>query len=410
MQFPTRIKPCLKAIAAAALLTPLGLWLLVHGWPQRHLYYRNYRFNPIEARRLAAYPQAMLAYGDEAWQNLRLDEATGFYRQAAVHDVMNMDAWLRLARTEAARGQTEEARAILAFVTAIAGETSRWQSSIALLAHELDMAATFRESINFLISHGVETADSMNLLEAHCRGVNHCLKILDKSNRGAYLKWLMHWERVAESRLVWQHLWADKAVKDEILLKYIDFLLSTKYVHEAAAIWRMHTGTEGMTNSSFEYKISGKGFDWRVGREENGYWRFRQTQSEGRKHTIGAKITFFGKSNLDFYHLYQIIPVRAKTRYRLTYWWRGLRLDTDQGPFLELSGYGCKDFYARGPVLLGSSNWREERIEFTVSPGCQAVKLRLRRMPSNRFNNKIHGTLWLDDFTIKSIGPDAKNG
>ena len=393
----------MKAVLAAALLTPLGFWLLAYGWPQQHLYYQNYRFDDAEARRLAPYSKAMLAYGDQAWRDLASDRAAGFYRRAVQRDVLNMDGWLKLARTEATRGESEQARAILSFVAATAGHTSRWQPAIALLAHELGEEGIFRQSINFLLIRKLDTDSALTLLEVHYGDVEQILAVLYAINYPLYLDWLMRRGQLADARLTWNQLSGNQTPDKSMLLKYIDFLILNKVIGEAQAIWQTHTGTHGVTNGGFEHQSSGKGFDWRVYSSPEKHWQIRRTLTEGHGHTAGLKVVFLGQANIDFHHLYQIVPLPSGTDYRLSFWWRGLNISTDQGPFIDLAGYDCDGFYVRGPMLLGSAGWRETRIEFAPPPGCKAVRLRLRRTTSSRFDNKIEGSLWLDDFRIEPL-------
>ncbi len=393
----------MKAVLAAALLTPLGFWLLAYGWPQQHLYYQNYRFDDAEARRLAPYSKAMLAYGDQAWRDLASDRAAGFYRRAVQRDVLNMDGWLKLARTEATRGESEQARAILSFVAATAGHTSRWQPAIALLAHELGEEGIFRQSINFLLIRKLDTDSALTLLEVHYGDVEQILAVLYAINYPLYLDWLMRRGQLADARLTWNQLSGNQTPDKSMLLKYIDFLILNKVIDEAQAIWHEHTGTVGVTNGSFEHQPSSKGFDWRAYPSAQRHWMIQRKEFEGHEHSAGLKIVFSGRANVDFHHLYQIVPLPPGRGHRLTFKWRGFRLTTDQGPFIDLAGYDCPDFYVRGPMLLGSTGWRELQIDFTAPPECGAVRLRLRRKISSRFDNQIAGTLWLDDFRIEPL-------
>jgi hypothetical protein len=395
------MKPRIKAVLAAVLLTPLSLWLLAYGWPQQHLYYQNYRFDAAEARRLAPYSKAMLAYGDQAWRNLAPNQAAGFYRQAVRRDVLNMDGWLKLAQAEAARGREEQSRAILSFVAATAGHISRWQSSIALLAHELGMENVFRQSINFLLIRKLNIDTALTLLDVHYGNAEQSLAVLETSNYPLYLDGLIRRGRLADARLAWNQLSEHQTPNESMLLKYIDFLILNKIIDEAQAIWHEYTGTIGVTNGGFEQQPSGKGFDWRAYPSPDNYWKIRRTMAEGHGHTAGLEIAFFGQANVDFHHLYQIVPLMPGRKHRLTFKWRGARLTTDQGPFIELAGYDCDELYLRSPMLLGSSDWRKMQIDFIAPPDCGAVRLRLRRKISSRFDNRIAGTLWLDDFQIE---------
>ncbi len=398
-----RLTPRTKAVLAAVLLTPLGIWLLAYGWPQQHLYYRNYRFDDAEVRRLASYPKAMLAFGDQAWRNLDSGQAARFYRRAVQRDVLNMDGWLNLARAEAARGRPELSRAILSFVAATAGHTSRWQSSIALLAHELGVEDIFRQSINFLLIRKLDIDTALTLLDVHYGNAEQSLAALDALNYSLYLDWLIRRGRLADARLAWNQISGHQTPEESMLLKYIDFLILNKVIGEAQAIWHEHTGTIGITNGRFEHQPSNKGFGWRAYPSAQRHWQIERTENEGHAHSPGLKIVFSGRANVDFNHLYQIVPLSSGRDHRLTFKWRGVRLTTDQGPFIDLVGYDCDDFYAASPMLLGSTGWQETQIDFTAPPDCGAVRLRLRRKISSRFDNRIAGTLWLDDFRIEPL-------
>jgi hypothetical protein len=75
---------------------------------------------------------------------------------------------------------------------------------------------------------------------------------------------------------------------------------------------------------------------------------------------------------------------------------------------MEVYGYDCPDLRAAGPMLTGDRDWHRAALEFTPPAGCQAVVVRLRRIQSRRFDNKVAGTLWLDDFNLEALpGDDA---
>ena len=51
-----------------------------------------------------------------------------------------------------------------------------------------------------------------------------------------------------------------------------------------------------------------------------------------------------------------------------------------------------KGLYKAGPMITGTQGWREVSIEFEMPEGCRAAVVRLRRLPSTRFDSKIRGT------------------
>ena len=58
-------------------------------------------------------------------------------------------------------------------------------------------------------------------------------------------------------------------------------------------------------------------------------------------------------------------------------------------------------------MITGTNDWQTEVIEFTPPEGCEAVVVRLRRLPSKRFDSMISGTVWLDDFKLEKVEPLA---
>ena len=402
-------KPHITAGVATLLLAGFSAWLLPFGWQQRHLYLKDYTFSAEQARTLRHYPEAMLAFGQQAWFALDAEGAARYYRDVVTRDAGHMAAWLKLAEAETAAGRPDKARAIVTFVEGRAGAVMFWQWPTALLAHELGLEDVFRRSTNRLATRGWKRNDTFNLVDTHFAGDTPAtLAALAPAARPAYLEWLMRWGRLADARATWQAMTADGPPDDSILLKFVSFLISRKAVAEAGDIWQGHGGADGMTNGSFEQAVSNQGFDWRWGRDPDGHWNLQQAFGQGRDHGTAARVMFYGQANLSFHHLYQIVPVTPGTPYRLRWWWRGTALTTDQGPFMEIYGYDCKGLRVPGPMLTGESDWHEEILEFTPPADCQAVVVRLRRNPSKRFDSKIAGTVWVDDFDIESI-PSASN-
>lgn len=52
------------------------------------------------------------------------------------------------------------------------------------------------------------------------------------------------------------------------------------------------------------------------------------------------------------------------------------------------------------PNLVGSEPWALNEADFSTGPGTHSIKIALRRLPSSKFDNKIRGTVWLDDVSL----------
>ena len=74
-----------------------------------------------------------------AWSRGNAHEASEFFQQTVLKDPLYMDAWLRLAESEAALGRPEKSRKILIFVEALISGIFRWQWNRMLLARDLGM-------------------------------------------------------------------------------------------------------------------------------------------------------------------------------------------------------------------------------------------------------------------------------
>jgi len=382
-----------------------GWWLLRYSRQQRQIFYKDYAYTEEEAKRLSAFSSVQHSYGLR--MPTRNDDAAAaeFFRLSVPKNPIHIASWLKLAEAEMALGNAAFAREILQFTDGLTGPVPRWKWPQALLAHELGVNAVFNRNINYLVVNNQKRKDAFHLLDIHYTGnVDSVLAILDSENLVYYLRWLIRSRRQADARSVWEKIREENLFTPDVLLKYVHFLINQKSISEANVIWAEHTGTAGITNSGFEEEITRQGFDWRYGVEPDDFWKVKRVDDPVYEGSNGLQVSFSGRENIAFRHLYQIVPVDPSTRYRLSYWWRSEEITTDQGLFAELFGYDCKGFYTKGEMITGTRPWTQAAIEFTSPATCRAVVIRLRRIPSKRFDCNIAGTLWLDNFRLESMG------
>ncbi|MCB2148587.1 MAG: hypothetical protein KQI81_19065 [Deltaproteobacteria bacterium] len=391
-------------IIVSAILILVGCWTVHYHWPQRSIRFHSYSYSEEEARQLSSHPEAQYAHGMHAWLQQQPERAARFFRQAVSQDVLFFDAWLRLAETEAAAGRNEKARAILAFTAGMTDQVFRWKWSQMVLARELGMEKYLYRNTNYLLSRKVLEQDALQLLHTHLGGeAPAVLAVLEPENRAAYLDWLMRWGLTDESLTVWQAMTAGAEPDRETALRVAHFLVVHKRIAESMDIWRKYTGICGLTNPGFEAEITGLGFDWYHWGEKDGNWDLKRVETEAVEGNYALKITFNGHKNISFQHLHQIFEVTPQEKYRLTYAWKSNWITTDEGPFVEVVGYDQQGLYRAGPMITGTQGWQEESIEFEVPADCHAAVVRLRRRTSMRFDAKIRGTVWLDNFRLVRI-------
>jgi hypothetical protein len=385
------------------ILMVLPSWLMIHNWQHRTIFHKDYAFQKEEQNKFRYFPKALYDIGLKFWFDNDTAAAAPFFREAAIQDVLFVDAWLKLAQAETILGNPDKAQTILQLLDNLTRNIFRWKWEQTLLANELVMEDLLFGNINFAVKHGKKVQDAFQLFDGYLdNNVTRAIQVLVTDNLIPYLEWMMRWGRADDAEIVWQKIMASGIQNEDIQLKYIHFLVSQKQVKQAADIRRQSIeDVNSITNAGFENEITGRGFDWRYTANQKGKWTIRRTLSGAFSGAHCLRIRFEGKENISFSHLYQIVPVDPLTPYRLTYHWRSRDLTTDQGPFVDIYGYDCKGYYANGPMMLGTHGWQKQEIEFTAPKDCHAVVVRLHRRPSHRFDSKIDGRLWLDDFRLE---------
>jgi hypothetical protein len=391
-------------------LIGLSSWLLIHNWQHRTIFHKDYAFEAEEQYKFRHFPKALYDIGIKFWYDNDTAAAIPFFRKAVMQDGLFADAWLKLAQAETILGHPDKARTILRFLDNLTRHVFRWKWEQTLLANELAVEEVLFDNINFAVKHGKKVQDAFQLFDGYLkRNAMRATEVLDADNLISYLEWIIRWGRVEDAEIVWEKMMDSGIQNQDIRLKYIHFLVSQKKITQASDIRRQYTGNvDSITNPGFETEITGRGFDWRYTANKKGKWTIRRTLSGVFSGERCLKIRFEGKENISFGHLYQIVPVDPMTAYRLSYYWRSRDLTTDQGPFVDVYGYDCKGYFANGPMMLGTHGWQRQDIEFKAPDDCHAVVVRLHRRPSHRFDSKIAGRLWLDDFSLEKNPSVAK--
>lgn len=397
-------------LVISMVLLALACWSIKVAWPLRIVHQGNFAFTEEESRRFENYADAQYAYGMRSWMDQNPQTAAGFYRQAVSHNVLHVDAWLRLAEAEAALGREGNARSILVFTARMTDRVLRWKWAQMMLALQLNMDPFFCRNANDLLTHKVLERDTLQLLHTHFNSDSQAvIAFLDPQHLAGYLDWLIGWGMAKESQTVWRTMTAQCTAPTDTALRYAHFLIGHKRIRSALDIWQQYTNpTSALTNPGFETRITGQGFDWRRQDEKNGQWEIKRVFSESAEGNYALQIRFAGKANIVFHHLYQIVAAAPMQRYRLTYRWKTRGITTDQGPFVEIVGYDGKGLQQNGPMMRGTRGWRQEAIDFTMPMDCYAAVIRLRRRKSMRFDSKIRGRLWVDDFRLEKIHNDPQ--
>jgi hypothetical protein len=56
----------------------------------------------------------------------------------------------------------------------------------------------------------------------------------------------------------------------------------------------------------------------------------------------------------------------------------------------------------------GTNPWKLEQLDFTTGPNTHLIAIRVVRRPSERLDNKIRGTVWIDDVSLAPPGAGSE--
>jgi hypothetical protein len=96
-----------------------------------------------------------------------------------------------------------------------------------------------------------------------------------------------------------------------------------------------------------------------------------------------------------------VVRIKPSTKYSLKGYIRTEALSTANGIFLNVLGQDCGGLNKRSEAVTGTGFWKEVSVDFETPADCRAVTISIRREKSNRFDNRIEGTAWIDGITMK---------
>jgi hypothetical protein len=231
----------------------------------------------------------------------------------------------------------------------------------------------------------------------------------------AYLDYLVRTHRLDAAASVWNRLLISPESFDlDAAFRYFDALFYDHRVDGLTTIWadlsrhepaRIHwrPGNANLvTNGGFEDPLVNGGFDWRTSVVEGADIGIDTLSVHNGTRSLFAR--FDGTRNLDFEHLLQYVAVKPDTSYRFLAYVRAEGITTDSGPRIAIyDAFDRKALSLETENLLDSTDWREQGLAFHTSPHTNLIVVQVARPPSRKIDNRIAGTLWLDDFSLIAV-------
>jgi len=364
---------------------------------------------------------ALGRYWQYNFENLDLDRAVAAYRKSLSIDPTSADTWLDLGTAYEALGDVSSARA--AFVSAkrvypLSAQVAWSYGNFLLRQGELDAA--------FSEMHSAVAADPRRGAEAFSRSMRvdpDLDKILSRvipPSRDVYLdiiRGLADDGQTTDALRVWNRLVAlHPQLQLRRLPSLIEALRRKQLIPEASRVWQQAASLSGFADLSqplgsvlwdggFESGETGLSYTWVFSPNAHGV-QIRQDCQEKHSGSCSLRISFDGQSNLNFTDVCHIVPVQPSTTYNFSAWVHSRALSTDQGAHFVLRGFSQANSVVTSDVQ-GSFDWRQIGTQWTAGPGVQEALVCLARSPSEQPDNKIRGTLWVDDVALVPASPGS---
>jgi tetratricopeptide (TPR) repeat protein len=210
--------------------------------------------------------------------------------------------------------------------------------------------------------------------------------------------------------IVWKRMTAaGKAIPVQDAFPLVEILLAGNRGDDARRAWRealiasgnaaeAQTGDSLIFNGGFEYDATGGGLDWRLEPVEGITYSYdSDVMHSGRR---ALRVNFDGSQNLDFQRVWQVVPVQPNTRYHFEGYLRTVGITTQNGIHFLLYFPGTTQPAIILDNFTGDHPWQAQSADFTTAAGAQRVQIVIYRPPSQKFDNKLAGTLWVDDVSL----------
>jgi hypothetical protein len=155
-------------------------------------------------------------------------------------------------------------------------------------------------------------------------------------------------------------------------------------------------------NGGFEAEPTGVALDWRI--QPSTQYDVERDPGMPHRGKYSLRVSFHGDDNIALTNVIQTVLLKPGT-YRLSFWIKTDGLTTNEGPRVEVLATSTQDRLLRTDPFLGTIAWSEVSQHFTVDRKTQSGVVRLVRNPSVKFDNKIAGTLWIDDLRLVTEQP-----
>jgi tetratricopeptide (TPR) repeat protein len=340
--------------------------------------------------------------------------AIALYRRALSLEPRAAAIWLDLAESYEAEGELKAARA--AFLEArgnypVSADVAWRYGNFLLRQGETD--AAFAEIQRSLAEEPGRAAEAISVCWRTKPDIRILLDQVLPVSPQVYLSavevFAQQWETDA-ALAVWRRL---AGLRPKLELKqvnvFVDALLAKRQTAEAHEVWTQALGFAGIPrpndpaksliwDGGFETGVSG-GFAWRMRAAHGAQMDFDSDVRHSGNRAL--RIHFDGKQNAQFENVCQFVAVEPETAYQLAAWIRTKSVTTDRGVYVFLR---TPEFPTNPAAMTTDMRetqpWTRLTLPWTAGKDVHIAQVCLGRAASQKLDNQISGTVWVDDLTL----------
>jgi tetratricopeptide (TPR) repeat protein len=156
-----------------------------------------------------------------------------------------------------------------------------------------------------------------------------------------------------------------------------------------------------ITNGNLQADILDGAFDWRIFPLSG--VAVTQDSTGPNADARSLRVEFDGTQNLYYGSVLQFVPAKPRTQYTFYAFTRSQALTTDAGVGVQISdAYDPTKILGSTEPLIGTTPWSEQSFSFETPPETHLLIVRIVRLPSQKFDNKIAGAYWLSRVSLAS--------
>ena len=218
--------------------------------------------------------------------------------------------------------------------------------------------------------------------------------------------------------VVWQRLLAQgKPIALSRAFPFLTELIQQERSEDARRVWLEALAAAGLPhepprnhslvwNGDFSQDFANGGLDWHWDGPAGVMVDFDSVPSGRSGRSL--RLDFSGGINVDLLDPYQYVPVEPSRAYRFHASLRTQSLTTESGARMSI-----QEPFHRSPELLsenlmGTHPWTSVDADLMTGPDTHFLRIRLRRIPSRLFDNKLGGSVWLADVSLTPAAAPAE--